>query len=227
MPDIYSLYYWPIPFRGHFVRMILAHVGARWDEQGFAGMSAFKDRAVSELPYPFMAPPVVHDHGADRWLCQLPAIVMYLGRKHGLSRDPDSELRLICDASDILLEITRGHGAQMWDRAAWAVFREERLVRWMVLHERLVGDEELDRGDGVTLAGLVLSGLWHTMVRALPELRPVLEGQAPRVAALADRVAATPRIARMLATWDDGGWRYCAGEIEQSVLDMLREDERG
>ncbi len=35
------------------------------------------------------------------------------------------------------------------------------------------------------------------------------------------------RIARMLATWDDGGWRYCAGEIEQSVLDMLREDECG
>ena len=28
----YTLYYWPLPFRGQFVRSVLAHVGALWTE---------------------------------------------------------------------------------------------------------------------------------------------------------------------------------------------------
>ena len=31
MPD-YTLYYWPAPFRGQFVRAVLAHVHATWDK---------------------------------------------------------------------------------------------------------------------------------------------------------------------------------------------------
>ena len=28
----FQLYYWPIPFRGHFIRYVLAHAGTSWEE---------------------------------------------------------------------------------------------------------------------------------------------------------------------------------------------------
>ena len=46
----YTLYYWPIPFRGHFLRYILAHVGASWDEPGFETVRTMKDAPVSQQP---------------------------------------------------------------------------------------------------------------------------------------------------------------------------------
>lgn len=220
----YALYYWPIPFRGQIIRVILAHAGVDWREADWEEVGALKGQAVGNLPYPFMAPPLLEDREAGRWISQLPAITMYLGRKHGLSRVPDTELRLVCDASDILVEVTRGHGAQMWDRAAWDDFVAIRLPRWMALHERLVIDEALDAGE-IDLSQLILTGLWHNMVRCLPGLRPVLAAHAPTVAALVDRVAQTPRVAALFAAWDDGPARYCAGEIEASILDMLEGKE--
>lgn len=218
----YSLYYWPIPFRGHFIRMILAQVGADWDEPGFDALSELKGRPPADQPYPFMAPPLLHDRDADRWLSQMPAIVMYLGRKHGLSRDADLELRLICDASDILLEITRSHGAQMWDGASWAEFTAARLPRWMAIHQVLADRHGLT-GDTPGLAELILAALWHTMVDRLPGLRPLLCEHAPGIAALGDRVAGLPWVSAMLDDWQDRTPRYCGGQIEASILAMLRE----
>lgn len=121
MPD-YTLVYWPIPFRGHFARFVLAHAGATWDETGYDEVIAQKSLPVAEQPYPFMAPPLLVDHADGRRLSQLPAILMFLGRRHGLTGEPDRALRLICDAMDVLFEITRYHGAQMWDRGNWAAF---------------------------------------------------------------------------------------------------------
>ncbi|MFN3146434.1 MAG: hypothetical protein ACE368_14925 [Paracoccaceae bacterium] len=94
-----------------------------------------------------MGPPLLHHHASDTWLSQMPAITMALGRRHGLCHDPDLDLRLACDASDVLLEITNSHGAQMWDPDDWAAFRADRLPRWMRMHDR-------DRGrDGGWLSG--------------------------------------------------------------------------
>ena len=38
----YKLYYWPIPFRGHFIRYVLAHAGATWEEATFEDVAALK-----------------------------------------------------------------------------------------------------------------------------------------------------------------------------------------
>lgn len=219
MPD-YTLYYWPIPFRGHFVRYVLAHVGAEWEEPGAEALLALKDAAPTDQPYPFMAPPLLHDLGADRWLSQMPAIVMYLGRKHGLAGDPDEALRLVSDAADILLEITRHHGDQMWDRPAWEAFTGARLPRWMQLHEALAASDRFD-AEKPGLAELTLAALWHTMVDRLPGLRPLLSANAPRVETLVDAVAALPGIATMRAGWDRQGAGYCGGQIEASIRVML------
>lgn len=226
----YTLYYWPIPFRGHLLRFVLAHVGAIWTEPDFAEMAAFKDRPVGDKPYPFLAPPLLHDHENDTWLNQMPAIAMYLGRKHNLIHDPDQTLRIACDAADILLEITRGHGAQMWDREAWNAFITQRLPLWMRLHERLILNSGVTADEGFCfgadqpgLADLLLAGLWHTMAERLPGMRALLHETAPTVEGLADRIAATPRIAALIDDWRDSDWRYCAGQIENSLMSMLTE----
>lgn len=227
MADQYELHYWPIPFRGHLVRYVLAYVGVSWTEPDFAGMTAFKDLPVAEKPYPFFAPPVLHDLDADTWVSQMPAIMMYLGRKHELLSDPDQTLRLVCDSSDVLFEITRGHGAQMWDREAWEAFLP-RLGMWMQLHERLAVDSGVAAEQGFMfgadqpmLADLTLAALWHNMVDRLPTLRAHLRANAPTVEGLVDRVAHVPEITALRAQWADCGWRYCAGQIEHSLLEML------
>jgi glutathione S-transferase len=215
----YTLHYWPIPFRGHFVRFALAQAGVSWDE-------AMVDPAGAD--YPFVAQPLLTDHATGRQLSQTPAILMYLGRTHGLIAEPDETLRLICDAMDVLYEITRYHGAQMWDRPAWDAFTGDRLPRWMQVHERIVvaGGVRADAGflfgaDTPTLADLTLAALWHTMVDKLPGLRPLLQHNAPTVEALVDRIAARPEIATIRADWPD--MRYCGGQIEASLREMLED----
>lgn len=220
----YTLYYWPIPFRGHFIRYLLAGAGASWDEAGFDAVSALKQLPPADQPYPFMAPPLLHDHGNDQWLSQLPAIMIYLARRHGVGGDPDLGLRLVCDASDILFEITCHHGATMWDRAAWQGFASDRLPRWMQLHQVLLARGGFDAA-APGLPDLVLAALWHTMVDRLPALRPVLADHAPGVETLVDQVAARPAIRAMLDGWRDSPMRYCGGQIEASILDMLKPGE--
>lgn len=222
----YTLYYWPIPFRGHFVRYVLAHVGATCDEPGFDAVLDLKDTPVAEQPYPFMAPPLLVDHATGRKLSQLPAILMYLGRKHAIIADEDETLRLILDAMDVLYEITRHHGDQMWDRASWEAFVGERLPRWMEIHERIVtvaGTPFVD-GDAPGLSDIALTALWHTMIDRLPGMRGRMERYAPTLTAMVDRVASTPPIAAVRADWQERSPLYCAGEIEASILEMLEAD---
>lgn len=218
----YTLHYWPIPFRGHFIRYVLAHVGASWTEAVANDPDSFD--------YPFLAQPLLTHHANGRHLSQTPAILMSLGRTHDLVVEPDETLRIICDAMDVLYEITRFHGAQMWDRPAWDVFAGERLPRWMTIHERLV----LGRGiaperphvfgtDAPTLADLTLAALWHTMVDKLPGLRPLLHDTAPVLEGLVVRIAGRDEIAGMLARWDST--LYCAGQIEESIRRMLADAE--
>lgn len=228
----YTLLYWPIPFRGHIPRYVLAHAGADWDEPGdFAAMAALKDAPVDAQPTPFMGPPVLIDHRAGgRALAQMPAICLALGRAHGLSRDPDLEARLLCDASDVLVEITCQHGHMMWTPRTWATFRASRLPRWLAMHERLAVEAGVRPGAGffggakIALSDLALAGLWFTMAERLPPLRPDLERHAPTLAGLVDRVAATARIAALRAAWEDCPHRYCGGQIEANLLAMLAQD---
>lgn len=218
---MYTLYYWPIPFRGHVLRFALAEARADWDEAPFEAVADLKARPLAERPLPFMAPPVLHDRQAGTWLAQMPAIAMALGRRHGLLADPDLTLTLLCDANDVLSEITRANGAQMWDRPAWAAFVAGRLPQWMALHDRRMTGGYVCGTAAPTLADLTLAALWHTMVDRLPPLRPLLHATAPRLEALVDRVAARPAIAAVIADWAEDRPRYCGGQIEASIAEML------
>lgn len=229
----YTLLYWPSPFRGHFVRYVLAHAGASWDEPETEALLTIKSSPVADRPAPMMAPPMLHDRTADLWLSQLPAILMHLGHRHGLLPENltarSLTLKLICDAGDVLEEITRDCGAQMWTPEAWAEFAADRLPRWMAIFEETGRRYGLTpRGghilgtDRPTLADLTTAALWHTMTDKLPPIGPLLDGHAPAVAGLSDRIAALSAIAALRGNWDrTHGNAYCGGQIEASLRSVL------
>ena len=45
----YTLYYWSVPFRGQFVRAVLAHAGKRWTEGGDAAISKLMGGPVRDM----------------------------------------------------------------------------------------------------------------------------------------------------------------------------------
>jgi len=225
---MYDFYYWPLPFRGHPVRYLLADAGANWTDHGYEDTAALRALPVAKRPYPFLAPPLLHDTEAGIWLSQLPAIAMYLGRKLDRIADPDQTLRVVCDASDVLLEITRSHGAQMWDRPAWEGFLATRLPLWMELHEALATGSGVSFQAGYLfgakepgVADLTLAALWGTMVERLPPVAPILAAHAPTLAGLVARVSDRPAIAALRAEWEDRRPRYCGGQIEASLMEMV------
>ena len=75
----YELYYWSVPFRGQFVRAVLAYAGETWAEAGDAAIGKLMEGPVKKMPVPFMGPPLLIDKKADVAISQMPAIVLYLG----------------------------------------------------------------------------------------------------------------------------------------------------
>ena len=55
----------------------------------------------------------------------------------------------------------------------------------------------------------------------LPPLRPLLHENAPVLEGLADRIAAEPPVAALIADWAGRRPVYCGGQIEASLLNML------
>ncbi|MEM6589240.1 MAG: glutathione S-transferase family protein [Pseudomonadota bacterium] len=228
----YTLYYWPIPFRGEFVRAVLRLAGQRYDEASPDEVTALKLRAPGDQPSPFMAPPVLIDHDADVALSQLPAVLRYVAGQHGLMPEEAglSALtdKVIGDANDVLDEVTLFGGRSMWTLGEWETFVEDRLPRWMAIFEqtaRARGVTEQDgylTGEAVLLADVVVAVLWGVMSAQLPQFRPMLERHAPRVAGISDRVLALPSLSQLReennARWGD---LYCGGQIEVSIRDML------
>ncbi len=228
----YTLYYWPIPFRGEFIRAVMAHVHATWEEAGVDAIVALKSMAPPEQPVPLMAPPVLTDHRAGLSMAQMPAILDYLGRKHGLlPEDPVRAaltVKLIADTNDVLYEMTLHNGAQMWDRAAWTSYLP-RLGRWMGVFEETGRRHGLTAegghvlgGEAPGLADLVTATLWGMMTAKLPTLRPSLDAEAPSIAGLCDRIAALPEQAELRARSDAAyGDGWCSGQIEASLRAVI------
>ena len=162
----------------------------------------------------------------------MPAILAYLGARHGLvPGDPARAAltaKIVADANDVLYEMTRYNGAQMWTPADWAAFRP-RLARWMEIFERTGAAHGLEAADGHLLgtdapglADLVAAVLWGTMTDSLPALRPLLDATAPALAGLTDRVLALPAQAALRArSRADHGEAWCGGQIEASIREML------
>ena len=234
MPD-YELYYWSVPFRGQFVRAVLAYAGKTWDEAGDAAISALMESPAKKMPVPFMGPPLLIDRKADVAIAQMPAIILYLSETLDLLPDEPAlramTLKIVCDANDVIDEITLNGGQQMWTEQRWKEF-VPRLKKWMSFWEETGHRHGLKADSGFMLGGskpgiadVVTATLWDTMTGRFHKIETLLEKSAPMTAALTKRVAALPPLKKLAAkAREDYGDAYCGGQIEKSLRKVLRAD---
>lgn len=228
----YELYYWSAPFRGEFVRAVLAFAGKSWTEAGDAAIGRLMSGPVRDMPIPFMGPPVLLDRRADFAIAQMPAVVLYLGETLDLLPATPAlrslTLKIVCDANDVIDDLTLDGGRLMWTRERWDDF-VPRLKKWMSLWEEtgrrhgLTADSGfLLGGETLSIADIVTAVLWSTMGDRFPRLAAMLNETAPMTAALSGRVAALPPLAALAAkAREDWGDAWCRGQIEASLRKVL------
>lgn len=225
------LYYWPVPFRGQFIRAVLAHAGAGWTEPDAEAVSAMMTQAPADQPVPFMAPPMLVDD-AGVAVAQMSSILFHLGTRFDLMPCDAGRAalttKIVNDTNDVLDGITRNGGQTMWTAPDWAAYRP-RLERWMAIWED-TGDRHgltadaghLLGGTSPGLADLVTATLWFTMADKVPGIDSLLQAGAPKVRALSRRLMATDPLARLRARTDAAyGDIYCGGQIEASLRHVL------
>jgi glutathione S-transferase len=224
----YELHYWQVPFRGQFIRAILAFAGERWDEFDDAAVAAAMDEGVHRQPVSFKGPPLLVDKRSGVALAQMPAIAYYLGETLDLLPATTAakalSLKVVNDANDVIGELTVDGGRQMWTPRRWQEFLP-RLRRWMTIFEETGRRHHLSAERGFLLGGtragvadIVTATLWGTAGDRLPAIARLLEREAPAVAGLSRRLAAEPALANLArVSRDRFGDRYCGGAIEVSL----------
>lgn len=229
----YDLYYWSVPFRGQFVRALLAHAGKRWTEAGDAAIADLMGGAVADMPIPFMGPPLLIDKSADFAIAEMPAIVLYLGETLGLMPATVAlralTMKIVNDANDVIDEITLDGGRQLWTPRRWQAFLP-RLQKWISVWEETGRRHGLEANAGFLLGGkapgvadIVTAILWSTMADRFDAIRLILEDAAPSTMALTRRVAGLPELAKLAAqARQDYGDAYCGGRIEASLRKVLQ-----
>jgi glutathione S-transferase len=228
----YTLYYWSVPFRGQFVRAVLAYAGKSWDEAGDAAISKLMEGPVKKMPVPFMGPPLLIDNRADFAIAEMPAIVLYLGETLDLlPASPELRaltMKIVCDANDVIDEMTLQGGMQMWTEKRWEEFAP-RLKKWMSFWEETGRRHGLTKDAGFLLGGdepgiadIVTATLWSTMTERFKKIGAILKRTAPMTAALSERVSALISLAALAAkAREDYGDAYCGGKIEASLRKVL------
>jgi glutathione S-transferase len=229
----YVLYYWSVPFRGQFVRAVLAFAGKTWTEGGDDAISKLMGSSVKDMPIPFMGPPLLVDKKANVAIAQMSAIVLYLGETLDLLPATPAlralTMKIVNDANDVIDEITLDGGREMWTEKRWHDFIP-RLKKWMSIWEETGRRHGLHAKSGFILGGetpgiadVVTATLWSTMTDRFPKIKAIFEEVAPMTAALARRVADLPALAKLAAkARDDYGDAYCGGQIEASLRKVLK-----
>lgn len=229
----YILHYWSVPFRGQFVRAVLAFAGKTWTEGGDDVIARLMEGPVGDMPVPFMGPPVLIDVKANVAVSQTTAIVLYLGETLNLLPDTAAgralTIKVVADANDVIDELTLDGGRQMWTDKRWAEF-EPRLRKWMSFWEETGHRHGLSQTKGFLLGGeapgvadVVTATLWATMADRFPALGAILKDEAPLTAVLSRRIAALPPLAELAArARADYGETWSGGRIEASLRRVLK-----
>lgn len=215
----YELYYWPeIQGRGEFVRLALEEAGAPYvdvarERGGLRALMRFLESRSQRRP-PF-APPFLK---AGRLVIgQTANILLFLGPRLGLApRNEAARLwahQLQLTIADWVSEVHDTHhpiaGGLYYEeqkreaRRRAAIFRKERLPKFLGYFERLLRDAESGGylfGRAVSYVDLSLFQMVAGLRYAFPRAMGRLERKHPRLISLHDRVADRPRIAAYLAS---------------------------
>lgn len=214
---MYELYYWPtIQGRGEFIRLALEAAGAPYrdvsrEDDGKAMMTLMKGGFGAAFAPPFL-------RQGDRTIGQVAAILAWIGPQLGLSPDGDSDRawlnQIQLTFADLVAEVHDTHHpidlmAYYDDQKPEAArrsrgFREHRIPKFLgwaetILTTNPAGPDWLV-GDRLTYADLSLIQVVDGLRYAFPKAADRALGKTPHVVALADRVAALPRIADYLAS---------------------------
>jgi glutathione S-transferase len=188
---------------------------------------------VKKMPVPFMGPPLLVDRKAGLAIAQMPAIVLYLGETLNLLPQTPAlramTLKIVCDANDVIDEITLQGGMQMWTEKRWQEF-VPRLKKWMSFWEETGRRHGLKADSGFLLGGdkpgiadVVTATLWGTMTGRFKKLDTILKKSAPMTAALTQRISGLPPLKKLAAkAEEDYGDAYCGGQIERSLRKVLK-----
>ena len=225
----YILYYWDVPFRGIFPQLFLEEINA--DYQRLDASEIYPEKSL-KIHHPAMAPPYLFDAKSQKYLAQMPAILMHLAREHDYlpkrTQTLDLALKTILDCNDVLMEITNFFGQKMWNAKDWQEFRTHRLARWMKIFELTGLDHGLKAekgfllGSKISVADIATTALFGTLIHSFPPLKSDLKDFAPHVARLCERIEARPAVAEFLAKQREKfGQTYCGGEIEKSLRKMI------
>ena len=233
----YELHYWPtIQGRGEFVRLALEEAGAEYrdvarDPEASGGGEAALMRDLSRLSpvHPPFAPPFLVD--GDLVIGQTSAILLHLGRRHGLSpADEPGELwthQIQLTIADAVVEAHDTHhpisvNLYYEDQKEAALkraedFRTSRMPKFLDWLERVLeGNPQGSHhivGGGTTYADLSAFQLVEGLRYAFPKATERALEKTPRLAALCAAVADRPRIAaylkspRRIAFNEDGIFR--------------------
>jgi len=218
----YRLYYWPgIQGRGEFIRLLLEEAGAAYIDVGndeeAGGLDAVQALlAAPEAVHPPLAPPVLVSGKVV--VAQVAAILQFLGPRLGLvACDANAALwthQLQLTIADIVAEAHDTHHPV--DGGDWyrnqkpealrraRAFREARMPKFLGWFERVLarnpkGPEHLV-GARLSYADLSLFQLVEGLRYAFPRAMGGLEHDIPRVVALAQRIAARPKVSAYLAS---------------------------
>lgn len=229
----FDLYYWPLPFRGQFIRAILAYGGCSWDEHGPATITEMMARNIQQQPVAFMGPPVLFDRQRDFALAQMPAIASYLGGRLSLLHDTIAgqaeTAKIVNDANDVIDELTRYGGSQMWSPEAWNAF-VPRLQKWLHIFQDTGTRHGMTADKGFILgtshpgiADITTATLWNTMADRFGSIKVIIEQTTPILNGLCRRLATIPALAKLNSdSWNRYGESYCGGEIEKSLRRVAR-----
>lgn len=216
----YELYYWPsTPGRGEFVRLALEEAGADYIDVarrngGMPRMMQLMNGPRAATP-PF-APPFLKS--GKLVIAQTANILLYLGQELSLApANPAGRLwtnQLQLTMADLVAEAHDTHHPiasslyyeeQKREAKRYAEqFRKERVPKYLGYFEKVLdrnakGDRYLV-GARLSYADLSLFEIVAGLRYAFPKLMKRQERKYPLVAALAERVAARPRIAAYLSS---------------------------
>jgi glutathione S-transferase len=219
----YELYYWPgIQGRGEFVRLALEDAGAEYvdvarrpenEGGGVAAMQGLMQSPGVHIPPPY-APPFLK--AGDLIIAQTANILLYLGPRLGLVPAEESARwwanQLQMTIMDAVKEVHDTHhpiASSLYYEdqkpeavRTSAIFLSVRLPKYLGYFERVLegaaGDGLL--GANLSYADLSLFQFVLGLRYAFPNAMRKVEPGVPRVAALAARLAARPRLAAYLAS---------------------------
>lgn len=211
--------------------MLLTHVQAEFSQADSDEVLAVKNNEIAKQTILGMAPPYLVDTATGVKLAQMPAIMLYLAEKYQLlpkgAFAASRMQRVLGDVTDLLADITRNNGHQLWDKDAWREFLDSRLPRWAQICERHLtelGTAIATDGQSPNAVDLSIWATWGNFYEHFPALNSWFEEFAPGIIEHHRLLPSCPHLHDWWArTHEHYGDIYCGGQIEASLREMMLE----